>query len=165
MNKTNHSYVKGKSKSLAALVRVTTEWHIQVTIRQNRLCKPAYSRTLENVAWKSLIRAKCLFFYLFSVHSKVTAYHFLDLKRRRGSRGKIRSCDTGERRSKMTITLRCRFFLNIQLMRMVVFYVLLAAASETEIRFSSTRLGFAAHEVSIFRKQCKIKKSFSWNSG
>ena len=57
----------------------------------------------------------------------------------------------------MTITLRCRFFLNIQLMRMVVFYVLLAAASETEIRFSSTRLGFAAHEVGIFRKQCKIK--------
>ena len=38
-------------------------------------------------------------------------------------------------------------------MGMVVFYVLLAATSDSVIRFSSSRLDFATYEVTIFRKQ------------
>ena len=41
----------------------------------------------------------------------------------------------------------------------------LAAESEGDILFSTVRLDFAAHEVTIFRKQKKIKKLFSKDSG
>ena len=36
---------------------------------------------------------------------------------------------------------------------MIIFYVFLAAESEFDIRFSPSRLDFAEHEVTIFRKQ------------
>ena len=42
---------------------------------------------------------------------------------------------------------------NTQLMSMILFYVFLAAESDSDIRFPPSRLDFAAHEVTIFRKQ------------
>ena len=45
------------------------------------------------------------------------------------------------------------------------FLCFLAANSDSDIRFPPPRLDFAAHEVTIFRKQWKIKKLFSRNSG
>ena len=38
-------------------------------------------------------------------------------------------------------------------MSMIIFYVFLAAESDSDIRFPPSRLDFAAHEVTIFRKQ------------
>ena len=49
-------------------------------------------------------------------------------------------------------------------MSMILFYVYIRAESESDIRFSPTRLDFDAHEVTIFKKQQKIKKLFSRNS-
>ena len=54
-------------------------------------------------------------------------------------------------------------FWNTQLMSMIIFYVFLAAESDSDIRFPPSRLDFAAHEVTIFRKP--IKKFFSRDSG
>ena len=45
------------------------------------------------------------------------------------------------------------------------FLCFLAAESESDIRFSPTGLDFTGHEVTNFRKQYKIKKLFSRNSG
>ena len=45
------------------------------------------------------------------------------------------------------------FFWNKQLMSMIIFNVFLAAESDSDIRFPPSRLDFAAHEVTIFRKQ------------
>ena len=42
---------------------------------------------------------------------------------------------------------------NKQLMSMIDCYVFLAAESHSDIRFPPSRLDFAAHEVTIFRKQ------------
>ena len=42
---------------------------------------------------------------------------------------------------------------NTQLMSMIVFYVFLAGESDSDIRFSASRLDFAVHEVTIFGKQ------------
>ena len=55
--------------------------------------------------------------------------------------------------------------LSTQIMRMIIFHVFVAAESETNISFSKTRLDFDAHEVTIFRKQLKIKKLLSRISG
>ena len=42
---------------------------------------------------------------------------------------------------------------------MIIFYVFLAAESDSDIRFPPSRPVFAADEVIIFRKQKKIKKN------
>ena len=51
------------------------------------------------------------------------------------------------------ITLRYRKNWNTQLMSMIIFYVFLAAESDSDIHFAPSGLDFAAHEVTIFRKQ------------
>ena len=58
------------------------------------------------------------------------------------------------------ITLRYREIMNTQLMRVVVLFNFLAAESESDNRFSPTRLNFAAHKVTIFRKNRKSKNYF-----
>ena len=49
-------------------------------------------------------------------------------------------------------------------MTMIFAYIFVAGESESDIRLSPTRPDFAAHGVTIFRKQQKIKKLFSRNS-
>ena len=39
------------------------------------------------------------------------------------------------------------------MMSMIIFYVFFAAESDSDIHFPPPRLDFAAHEVTIFRKQ------------
>ena len=50
-------------------------------------------------------------------------------------------------------------------MSMIIFYVFLAAESECDIRFSSSRLGFAEQEVEIFAFLQKIEKKNLSKSG
>ena len=49
-------------------------------------------------------------------------------------------------------------------MSMIIYYGFLAAETDSDIRFPPSRLDFATNEVTIFRKQSKIKKLFSRNS-
>ena len=52
------------------------------------------------------------------------------------------------------ITLRYKkIFWNTQLMSVIIFYVLLATESESDISFAPSRLDFAACEVTFFGKQ------------
>ena len=52
------------------------------------------------------------------------------------------------------ITLRYKKKIwNAQLMSVIIFYVLLATESESDISFAPSRLDFAAWEVTIFGKQ------------
>ena len=50
-------------------------------------------------------------------------------------------------------------------MSVIIFYVLLATESESDISFAPSRQDFAEWEVTIFGKQLKMKKLFSRNNG
>ena len=50
-------------------------------------------------------------------------------------------------------------------MSVTIFYVFLAAESESDISFAPSRLDFAACEIIIFGKQQRMKKLFSRNNG
>ena len=43
---------------------------------------------------------------------------------------------------------------------MIIFYVFLAAESDSDIRFPPSRLNLAADEVIVFKKQFEIKNYF-----
>ena len=63
------------------------------------------------------------------------------------------SCPSSKRTRGWYHCVTENFFWNTQLMSMIIFYVFLAAESDSDICFPPSRLDFAAHEVTIFRKQ------------